>query len=104
MPLLPHDAADLLLAPVILELDARIAELSDLGQDELPLRVGLVSDGPDSTRTLREVGLLTAVSHLINCHEWKLSWDPRGIKVSHGAHQVVLGVPSNFLEYLEGTP
>ncbi len=104
MPVLPHDAADLLLAPVVLELDARITELSELGRYALSLHVALVSNRPDSTRAQRESGLLTAVSHFIDCHDWKLSWDPRGIKVSHSAHEVVLGVPSNFREYLEGTP
>jgi hypothetical protein len=102
MPVLPHDTADLYLAPLLLVLDQRLEELSRLELDELHTHVGLVSDQPDWTREIRELALLQAIRHTIDCHDWELSWHPRGLLVSHGKHRVVLGVPNTFSEYLDG--
>ena len=102
MPVLPHDAADLYLAPLLLVLNERLEELSRLELDELHKHVGLVSDQPDWSREIREAGLLHAISHTIDCHDWKLSWHPRGLRVSHSKHQVVLGIPATFGKYLDG--
>ena len=103
MPVLPRDAADLYLAPLLLTLNERIEELSCLELDQLHRHVGLVSDQPDWSREIREEGLLGAVGHVIDCHDWRLSWHPRGLRVSHGKHEVVLGTPATFTEYIEGT-
>jgi hypothetical protein len=70
--------------------------------DELDKQVALISDKADWTRDLRESGLLETVRHLIDCHHWELSWDPRGLRLSHGDHQFVLGVPPTFSEFLSG--
>ena len=102
MPVLPHDISDLRLAPVVLTLDARIEELRKLDLNELHKHVALVGDRPDTNLELREEGLLAAVSHTIDCHDWTLSWHPRGIQVSHANHHLVLGVPSTFTDYLLG--
>ncbi len=102
MPVLPHDAADLYLAPLLLVLNERLEELSRLELDELHIHVGVTSDQPDWNREIRETGLLQTIGHLIDCHHWALSWHPRGLLVSHGQHQVVLGTPATFAEYLEG--
>ncbi len=102
MPVLPHDATDLYLAPLLLVLNERLDELSRLDLGELHAHVGLVSDQPDWTREIRETGLLGAIRHTIDCHEWELSWHSRGLSVSHGKHRVVLGVPPTFAEYLDG--
>jgi hypothetical protein len=102
MPVLPHDAADLYLAPLLLVLNERLEELNGLALDDLRVHVGLVSDQPDWSRDMRETGLLHAISHTIDCHDWTLSWHQRGLRVSHGKHQVVLGVPATFAGYLDG--
>jgi hypothetical protein len=102
MPVLPHDTADLYLAPLLLVLDQRLEELSRLELDQLHAHVGLVSDQPDWTREIRELALLEAIRHTIDFHAWELSWHPRGLLVSHGKHRVVLGVPNTFGEYLDG--
>lgn len=102
MPVLPHDAADLHLAPLLLTLNERLEELSQLDFDDLRVQVGLASDQPDFSREIRETGLLQAVSHMIDCHDWVLSWHPRGLQVKHGSHQVVLGIPATFAQYLDG--
>jgi hypothetical protein len=99
---LPHDIADLYLAPFALEVDARIAELGMLGDAELALQVGIASDEPDWTLEMRKDALLLTVGHLIDLHGWSLSWDDRGIRLSHGKHALVLGVPPNFGRFLQG--
>jgi hypothetical protein len=100
----PHDATDLFLAPVTLAVDARIEELGRLDKDGLAYEVALESDSPDYTRRIREEALIRTVTHVIECHGWELSWDPRGLRLTHDAHTLVLGVPPVFLEYLENDP
>jgi hypothetical protein len=86
----PHDLTDLYLAPVVLTVDARIAELGRLDRDT-----------PDFTRAMREEGLIRTITHLIDSHDWEFSWDPRGLRLTHDTHTFVLGIPAVFLEYLE---
>ena len=49
---------------------------------------------------MREEALIRAITHLVEPHHWELSWDPRGLRMTHDAHTFVLGVPAVFLEYL----
>jgi len=100
----PHDITDLYLAPVVLAVDARIEELGRLDQDGLAYEVGLESDSPGLTRPMREEALIRTVTHLMDCHDWELSWDPRGLRLTHGTHTFVLGVPAVFTEYLGTSP
>jgi hypothetical protein len=104
MAIRPHDVTDLYLAPVALAVDARIEKLGQLGKDGLAYEVALESDEPDFTRRIREDGLIRTVTHLIDCHGWEFSWDPRGLRLTHDAHTFVLGIPAVFLEYLEDSP
>jgi hypothetical protein len=99
----PHDLTDLYLAPVVLTVDARIAELGRLDRDRLAYEIALESDLPGLTRDMREEALIRTVTHLIDTHDWEFSWDPRGLRLTHEAHTFVLGIPAVFLEYLEGT-
>ena len=100
----PHDVTDLYLAPVVLAADARIDKLGRLDKDGLAYEVALESDSPDFTRRIREDGLIRTVTHLIDCHGWEFSWDPRGLRLTHDAHTFVLGIPAVFLEYLQDSP
>jgi hypothetical protein len=90
------------LAPVALQVDARIAELGALTGEKLALQVALDSDEPDWSVDLRKDALLRTVGYLIDLHTWSLSWDDRGIRLSHGKHSVVFGLPANFRRYVEG--
>jgi hypothetical protein len=99
---LPHDLTDLYFAPVVLAIDSRIAELGLLDAHKLASRVAVAGDVPDFTRDLREEGLLRAIQHLIDTHNWELALDARGVRLTHGDHTVVLGVPPTFSEYLAG--
>ena len=97
----PHDMSDLYLAPIAIHLDARIAELGALSDEDLAVRVALESDEPDWSADLRREGLLRTVGYLIDLHGWALAWDDRGIRLSRGVHSLVLGIPPNFTRYLE---
>ena len=104
MPARPHDISDLYLAPVALEVDARIEDLDRLDRERLAYEVALESDTPDFTHEMREEGLIRTVTHLVDTHDWEFSWDPRGLRLTHDAHTFVLGVPPVFVRYLEGSP
>ena len=82
----PHDLTDLYLAPVVLAVDARIEELGRLDKSGLAYEVALESDTPDFTRRMREEALIRTVTHLIDGHDWKFSWDPRGLRLTHDTH------------------
>jgi len=99
----PHDVTDLYLAPVLLVVDARIEELSKLDKDGLANEVALESNSLDITRHMREEALIRTITHLIDTHRWVFSWDPRGLRMTHDAHTLVLGVPAVFSDYLEGS-
>ncbi len=101
MTALPHDLTDLYLAPVVLAVDARIAELGELSKRDLAYQVALESDTPDFTRQMREDALIRSIIHLIDTHDWEFGWDPRGLRLVHDAHTFVLGIPATFREYLE---
>lgn len=102
MPTLPRDLEDLRLAPVVLALDAQIERMGQLGASELASRVALESGMPDHSEAQREQALLESVRHCIDVHGWKLSRDPRGIRVTHQAHTLVLGAPASFDAYVRG--
>jgi hypothetical protein len=102
MTTLPHDISDLHLAPVVLAVDGRIQALGLLHVDELTKRVALERNATGLTRDKRIADLLETVSRFIDCHGWTLAWDPRGIRLSHGPHSVVLGIGPSVVEYVEG--
>jgi hypothetical protein len=104
MPARPHDISDLYLAPVALEVDARIEELGRLDKERLAYEVALEADSPDFTPQMRQEGLIRTITHLIETHNWKFSWDPRGLRLTHDAHTFVLGIPAVFTEYLQDNP
>jgi hypothetical protein len=99
----PHDIADLHLAPVVLAVDARIEELGHLDQDQLEHKVAFQNDSQDYTPQLREEALIRTITSLIDCHGWELSWDLRGLRLTHEAHTFVLGIPAGFREYIHGS-
>jgi hypothetical protein len=99
---LPHDVSDLYLAPVVLAIDAKLDELGTLEPRALAQRVAIESNALAWSRDDREKGLLVAIQHFIDCRGWTMTWDPRGLRLSHAEHTVVLGVPGNFADYVSG--
>jgi hypothetical protein len=104
MPARPHDITDLYLAPVALAVDARIERLGRLDKEQLAYETALESDTPDYTRQMREEALIRTITHLVDTHDWKFSWDPRGLRLTHDAHTFVLGLPPVFVEFLQDNP
>jgi hypothetical protein len=102
MAAVPHDITDLYLAPVVMAVGARIEELGRLDKGGLAYEVALESDSPDFTPRMRQEAMIRAITHLIDSHGWEFRWDPRGLRLTHGAHTFVLGIPAAFREYLDG--
>jgi hypothetical protein len=99
---LPHDLDDLRLAPMLLQLDDRLSELGCLDVEELTFRVALDSDLPDWDEERRRDALMLTIERDIDLGGWELSWDDRGLRLAHGVHQVVLGVPASVTDYAHG--
>lgn len=99
---LPHDVSDLYLAPVVLSIDAKLDDLGTLEPRALAQRVAVESNLPDWSRENRERALLESVQHFIDCRGWAVTWDPRGLRLGHAEHSLVLGVPANMAAYLAG--
>lgn len=98
---LPHDTADLLLSPVALAVDARLAELGRLAPAELSRRIVLETN--TQPRTCEEAGraLADAAGYLIETHNWELAIDPRGLRLTHEGHSFVLGLSASLRNYVE---
>lgn len=99
----PHDVADLYLAPVFLAVDARIRHLGALDDGQLAREIAAVSEHPTRDAAERRAALLIAIGAVIDLHGWTLSWDDdRGVRVAHGTHAVVLGVPGVVRRFVAG--
>jgi hypothetical protein len=102
MTTLPHDVADVLLAPVALHIDARIQELADMDAGEFAYEVAVRSDVADRTGAQRRVAVLAALTQNLELHGWSVAWDERGVRLSHGtsANSLVLGVPESLRDFV----
>jgi hypothetical protein len=96
----PHDASDLLLAPVALEVDARIQELAGTDSDALRFRVALEGNVDLSNPAMIVDGVIEACTNGIDMHHWEATIDARGLRISHADHTIVLGLPANVTELL----
>ena len=97
----PHDATDLLLAPVALALDARIEELGRLDAAKLAEVVILETNAITRSRAEAAQALVDAITYLIDTHGWAVSWDERGVRLAHSGHEIVLGVPAGLTAYVD---
>ena len=89
---------------MLLAVDAKIEELGTLDEDGLAYEVALESNSLDTTRQMREKALIRTITHLTETHHWELSWDPRGLRMTHEGHTFVLGIPPVFHDYLGDRP
>jgi len=96
----PRDITDLYLAPVALELDRRLQKLSGLSNRRLDTEVALATDRQPANERDRRLLMLETLTHLLADHGWDASWHPRGLRVAHDHHALVLGVPDSVREYI----
>lgn len=98
----PHDLTDLYLAPVLLELDERLETFNELSPKDVELRVTLDTDRQPRHAGDRAALLLESITRAVDTHGWATSWAPRGLRMSHDGHAVVLGIPESLKVYLGG--
>lgn len=96
----PTDITDLYLAPVALRLDRQLAALAHLTEERIHVWVAVVTDREAATPEERRELTLRALRHEVDTHQWHLQHDPRGIRLSHGDHSLVLGIPESLRSYL----
>lgn len=96
----PHDAADLYLAPVTLAVDARLEELAVMSPDELATEISLTTNLDPRGALERERAVVVTATYPLDLRGWEASLSHRGIRLSHGDHSLVLGLPPNVWEYL----
>ncbi len=96
----PHDITDLYLAPVALGIDGEIQRLDQLSESKLLLHVVLVTDREPRSLAERRSYFIDAVTRYHDMHGWVLSYDPRGLRLTHGEHTIVLGLPPNVSAFL----
>lgn len=96
----PHDATDLLLSPVAIALDERLEELGRMTDKELARRVSWETNSMPRSVEAAGRAIASTVTYLIDTHGWTVSWDNRGVRLHHGEHDIVLGVPANVVRYV----
>ena len=96
----PHDITDLYMPPVALELDRRLEQLEGLTAAEIEYQVVLGTDLQPRNAAARPALVLDLLTRSLETHGWEVSWVPRGLRVSHADHHLVLGVPHNVRAYL----
>lgn len=97
----PGDMSDLYLSPVAIELDQRLEALAGQSPpEELEQYVQLRTDRQPRNAPERAELLLESLTHMLPLHGWDVQWAPRGLRLRHDQHQLVLGVPEAVLGYL----
>ena len=100
---IPTSLVDLKLAPVALLVEHRLEEFGSMSPGQLALQVAYDSDREGATQQQRARDVVTAVTRLLDMGGWQASWVDRGVRLSHGHHSLVLGVPANVRGYVAGT-
>jgi len=101
MPTIPRDYSDLFLAPVALNVEERLAELTTLDRNALHRRIAVDTDREAPDRETRTEDVVSSVTRLLDMHGWEAEWDERGIRLSSGGRSLVLGVPRNVAAYVD---
>jgi len=96
----PNNKIDLLLAPVALEIDARLQSLGEMDAEALNFRIALEGNVDLSNASMIHEGVIEASTNGINMHHWLASIDVRGLRLSHDDHTLVLGFPKNIRDLL----
>ena len=101
----PHSAADLALAPVLLNLEQNLAALRDSRDLEYSLALELTDDSAFyHTAAERARRMESAATRNVDLHGWRVRTTPDmyGLVVEHGDYKVTLMLGSQLTEYLRG--
>lgn len=96
----PRDITDLYLAPLALELDDRLEQLAGLSVDDLLFKVALDTGREPRTNDEHREGLLRVITDGLDLHGWTVRLTPRGVRLEHGDHFLVLGVGRAVLDFI----
>ncbi|MBX6748376.1 MAG: hypothetical protein IRY85_01695 [Micromonosporaceae bacterium] len=97
----PHDITDLYLAPVVLAIDAELEALRGKSYDDILMYVALATNREPRTRIEKRKYFIEAVTKFHELHGWEVTCHPRGLRLTHDGHQIVLGLPPAVYSYLE---
>jgi hypothetical protein len=97
----PHDITDLYLAPVVLAIDAELERLRGKSYDDILMYIALSTNREPRPRAEKRQYFIEAVTKFIDLHGWVVTCHPRGLRLSHDDHQIVLGLPPAVYAYLE---
>ena len=97
----PHDITDLYLAPVVLAIDAELEALRGKGYEDVALYIALATNREPTSRSEKRKYFIEAVTKFIELHGWDVTCHPRGLRLTHDGHQIVLGLPLPVYSYLE---
>lgn len=100
MSIRPHDITDMFLSPVALHFDRRLAALTGRTHQQIDLEVALATNREPRSADERARFLLESLTQMVPAHGWDVSWDRRGLRLSHADHEVTLGIPDSVREYL----
>ena len=73
-------------------------------RDAVHERVVFETNKEARTRADRVSDVVDTLTRLLDLHGWTARWDGRGVRLSHGEHAFVLGVPRNLVRYVEELP
>ncbi|WP_019875312.1 hypothetical protein [Sporichthya polymorpha] len=96
----PHDPTDLLLSPVALEIDERLEQMAKLDAAALTRQIAWETNMEPRNADEAARAVIASVTYLVDTHGWEVSWDPRGVRLHHENHDMVLGVPRNLVEFV----
>ncbi len=104
----PHSAADLALAPVLINIERNLAMLRDSDDLEYALALDLNDDGRQyTTAGERAARVQTFATRGVDLHGWTVIPTPdlQGLAVSHGDYTVSVMFGKQLANYVEhGTP
>lgn len=99
-PNMPHDRVDLYLAPVVLRLDAWLEEWSGMSEHDITVRIALSTNEEPHDVGGRKRALIHAAERDVELHGWAVELVRRGLRLHHGEHEVVLGLPDSLRGFL----
>jgi hypothetical protein len=101
---LPHSAADLALAPVLIAIERNLSQLRDSSDPEYDLALQLNDDsGWYHTPRERARRIQEAATRGVAAHGWQItpSADLQGLIVAHGSYRVSLMLGRRLARYVE---